>query len=244
MGTNHAATLVQFRGCTEPQCAKMLQLYKNEAVTAIAREQMEIRQLELDWYTNNYDTMAMQAAMFAGFAFEQITEPVPEGTWIWLEVGYVCLTALALGFELCVCTSCTFCCIFGKGLALRGPAGARSVHSAVDNLSKEQKLIFVQFLVGVVAYLLSHVLEMWIYFRPRIALTVSIPLITFFLTIIYYVFHILDKLVLTDDRAMTGSITAWQQYETIQDLDEDLYVRQEQRQYLYKTGRMMSTANR
>ena len=31
--------------------------------------------------------MAMQAAMFAGFAFEQITEPVPQDTPFLLEVG-------------------------------------------------------------------------------------------------------------------------------------------------------------
>merc|ERR1719248_98539 len=133
----------------------MLQLYKNEAVTTVARRQMDIRCMELDWYINNYDTMAMQAAMFAGFAFEQITEPVPEGTDVMLEVLYVVLTALTLGFELCVCMSCTFCCIFGKGLALRGPHGARSVHTAVDNLEKEQVLIFTQFLVGILGYLLS-----------------------------------------------------------------------------------------
>merc|ERR1719230_684502 len=108
-----------------------------------------------------------------------MSEPVPEGTNVILEVAYVSLTAFALGFELCVCMSCTFCCIFGKGLALRGPHGARSVHVAVDNLQKEQRLVFTQFLVGIVAYLLSHMIQMWVYFRPKIAFTVSIPLVIF-----------------------------------------------------------------
>ena len=39
-------------------------------------------------YVTNYDTMAVQAAMFAGFAFDQITEPVPEGTDISVECTY------------------------------------------------------------------------------------------------------------------------------------------------------------
>merc|ERR1719335_1342708 len=116
-----------------------------------------------------------------------MSEPVPEGTNVLLEVTYVSLTAFALGFELCVCMSCTFCCIFGKGLALRGPHGSRSIHVAVDNLQKEQKLVFTQFMLGGLGYLLSHVIEMWIYFRPRIALTVSIPLTIFFLMIVYFV---------------------------------------------------------
>mmetsp|Transcript_120066 Transcript_120066/g.299502 ORF Transcript_120066/g.299502 Transcript_120066/m.299502 type:complete len:221 (-) Transcript_120066:26-688(-) len=216
----------------------MLQLFKNEAITRVAREQMEIRQMELDWYTMNYDTMALQATMFAGFAFEQITEPVPEGTDMWMEVVYVTLTAVALGFELCVCMSCTFCCIFGKGLALRGPHGARSMHVAVDNLQKEQKLVFTQFVTGIMAYLLSHVIQMWIYFRPRIALTVSIPLIIFVLSIGYYVWHIVNALLLDDNRALTGQIAAWAPYERIQDLDEAIYKPIESKQMLYKSSRM------
>lgn len=218
----------------------MLQLYKNEAITAVAREQMEIRGMELDWYTTNYDTMAMQAAMFAGFAFEQITKPVPDGTEVWMEAVYVFLTATTLGFELCVCLSCTFCCIFGKGLALRGPYGARSVHVAVDNLAREQKLIFTQFLVGILGYLLSHLIEMWIYFRPRVALTVSIPLVVFLLFIIYYTFSVIRRLALHEDRALTGQIGAWAPYEKIGDLDEELWQPLENRQALHKSGRLMT----
>uniref|UniRef100_A0A7S1WP90 Uncharacterized protein n=1 Tax=Alexandrium catenella TaxID=2925 RepID=A0A7S1WP90_ALECA len=201
----------------------MLQLYKNEAITSVTREQLEIRKMELDWYTTNYDTMALQAAMFAGFAFEQVTEPVPEGTDTVLEVVYVILTCTTLGFELCVCMSCTFCCIFGKGLALRGPHGARSVHDAVNNLEKEQKLVFTQFLLGILGYLISNIMKMWIYFRPRIALTVSLPLSVFFLAIVYYVLYIVDSLVLEEGRSLTGQISAWAKYEKIQDLDEALH---------------------
>merc|ERR1719389_1058996 len=142
-----------------------------------------------------------------------MSEPVPEGTDLFLEVTYVSLTAFALGFELCVCMSCTFCCIFGKGPALRGPHGARSVHVAVDNLHREQKRVFVEFLLGICGYLLSHVLEMWIYFRPRIALTVSIPLVIFFLAIVYYTLMIVQKLHVAEDKQLTGQIAAWQPYE-------------------------------
>lgn len=214
----------------------MLQLFKNEAITKVARKQMEIRQMELDWYTMNYDTMAVQATMFAGFAFEQITEPVPTGTHVLMEVLYVSLTAIALGFELCVCMSCTFCCIFGKGLALRGPNGARSMHVAVDNLQNEQKLVFTQFVTGILAYLSSHIIQMWIYFRPRIALTVSIPLVIFVMAIVWYVWFIVNALLLDDSRALNGQIGAWAPYERIQDLDEAIYKPIEAKQMLYKGG--------
>mmetsp|Transcript_3471 Transcript_3471/g.7003 ORF Transcript_3471/g.7003 Transcript_3471/m.7003 type:complete len:216 (-) Transcript_3471:95-742(-) len=215
----------------------MLHIAKNNLVTGVARQQVEIRQLELDWYTMNYDTMAVQAAMFAGFAFEQITEPVLPGTEKWVETAYVFLTCASLGFELCVCMSCTFCCIFGKGLALRGPHGARSVHIAVTNLEKEQKLVFTQFVLGILAYLLSQVIKMWIYFRPRIAITVSIPLLIFLFAIIYFVVFIVKELQLDDTKALRGQIGAWAPYERIQDLDEAIYKPAESKQNLYRSGR-------
>merc|ERR1712118_528515 len=147
---------------------------------------------------------------------------------------YVVLTAMTLGLELTVCMSCTFCCIFGKGLALRGPHGARSVHHAVENLKKQQTLIFTQFLIGILGYLLSHVMEIWIYFRPRIALTVSIPLIIFFLAIIYYTVSIIGKLHVAPDIGLTGQVAFWQPYERIQDLDEEMFKPLEQKSWLQK----------
>merc|ERR1740121_1689749 len=153
-----------------------------------------------------------------------------------MEITYVALTCLTLGFELCVCMQCAFCCIFGKGLALRGPHGARSVHVAVDNLHKEQNLVFAQFAVGIIFYLLSHVIEMWIYFRPRIALTVSIPLLVFFSAIIYYVQFIMKQLVLTDNRSLSGQIGGLGPYDKIQDLDVAIFRPKEMEQ---RSGRMV-----
>jgi hypothetical protein len=210
----------------------MLSIFKNEAITHVQKQGLEIRQMELDWYTTNYDTMAMQAAMFAGFAFEQITEPVPDGTDFKLEVIYITLTGCTLGLQLCVCLACTFCCIFGKGLALRGPNGARSVHVALDNLHKEQKTVFIQFLLGILTYLASSLVGTWISFRPRIAFTVSIPLFVFFFAIIYYVMDIYHKLYLGDDKALTGHLAGYSTYERIHDLDEEVHKPLEGKRYL------------
>eukprot|EP00434_Breviolum_minutum_P014492 symbB.v1.2.012778.t1/scaffold859.1/size157342/3 len=189
--------------------------------------------MELDWYTRNYDAMATQAAMFAGFAFEQITEPVPASTPFLLEMAYICLTALALGFNLCVCMSSTFCVIFGRRLGLFG-SGARSVHLAVENMHKAQQFTFLQFLLGLLAYLMAHVFETWIYFRKNVALVLCIPLSVFVLAIIYYVVTIVDQLVLPDDKAgprsqmicssaVFGQVQAWSRYENLNDLDAEAY---------------------
>lgn len=214
----------------------MLQLSKNQAVIDLSMEKAEIRQMELDWLTTNYDTMAVQAAMFAGFAFEQITQPVTEGTQVWMEVSYIVLTCLVLGFELCVCMTCTFCVIFGTGLALRGPHGAQSIHTATDNMEKEQKFVFTQFLIGILGYLLSNVLKMWIYFRPRIAITVSVPLLLFFLAIVYYVLLLMNVLLLDPRKQLSGRFGAWLNYDKMPDLDVVDYMDHSSRQTVATTG--------
>lgn len=201
----------------------MLQVRKNEAVTNLCKDALGVRLLELGWCTRNYDTMACQAALLAGFAFEQITEAVPQGTGATLEVCYLGLTVGALGFNLCVCTACTFCCIFGQALALRGPEGARSVHSAVHGLQEEQKFIFAQFLLGVLCFLASNFVKMWVFFKIRMAMTISIPLGIFCLIIVYYVVHLLGELLLPEERQVLGSMSAqWSAYERLQDLDEEI----------------------
>lgn len=197
----------------------MLQVYKNEAVADIVLEQIQIRLQELNWYTMNYDTMALQSALFAGFAFQQLMEPPPEGTNVYVESIYVVLTTLSFGFQICSCMSCTFCCIFGKGLALRGPAGARSVHKSVENMRLQHKYVFAQFLSGIIGYLVSMMVKMWIYFRPRIAFTVSIPLIIFFALIALHTSDLVRRLGIPEDRVITGEIAALRPYENVGDLD-------------------------
>eukprot|EP00931_Biecheleriopsis_adriatica_P070610 TRINITY_DN44386_c0_g1_i1.p1 TRINITY_DN44386_c0_g1~~TRINITY_DN44386_c0_g1_i1.p1 ORF type:complete len:220 (+),score=39.69 TRINITY_DN44386_c0_g1_i1:81-740(+) len=219
----------------------MLQVLKNEAVTDVAQEQLCIRSRELEWCTRNYDTMALQAAMFAGFAFEQITEPVPQNTDLLLEVMYISSTTAALGLQLCVCMSCTFVCIFGKGLALRGAHGGRSVHLALDHMSKEQKFIFIQYLLGILLYLLSRSLKMWIYFRPFIALVITIPLLSFLVTIVLYVVVLVNQLLVTEDAAVLGTIAALSPYERIRDLDEEVHCPTEK---IVLTGRAVFASHR
>ena len=112
-------------------------------------------------YTNNYWTLSSQASLLAGFAFGQITNPVPEETPFLLECIYLLTTTVAMGFELCVVTNTTFCCMWGPGLALRGPHGARSVHIAVENLRAEQGLVFAFFLSGLLCFFASNLLLLW-----------------------------------------------------------------------------------
>eukprot|EP00927_Polykrikos_kofoidii_P079244 TRINITY_DN76029_c0_g1_i1.p1 TRINITY_DN76029_c0_g1~~TRINITY_DN76029_c0_g1_i1.p1 ORF type:complete len:222 (-),score=26.58 TRINITY_DN76029_c0_g1_i1:149-814(-) len=201
----------------------MLQLAKNQAITDVAKKQMDIRQMELDWYTGNYDTVAGQAAAIAGFAFSQIAAGTPPGAQLWKEIVYILLMCITLGLELNVCMSCMFCNIYGKSLALRGPHGARSMHVAVDNLHKEHKRIFVEFSIGILSYMVSHVFEIMMTHRPRIAFITIIPIALFTLATIQYALSIIGQLMVKDTSHVTGQVKAWGPYEMINDLDEQAY---------------------
>lgn len=164
----------------------MLQILKNNVVTGVSRSQMEVRKLELDWYINNFVVMAGQAALIGGFAFAQISKAIPEGTPFPLEVSYLLLSTTAVGCELCVVLNTTLCCLWGPGLALRGPMGPSSVNQAVDKLRMEQGAVFALFLLGLMSFYVSNLLLLWCYFPWWIAAFASLFLSVFLLFIIVY----------------------------------------------------------
>eukprot|EP00913_Durusdinium_trenchii_P023658 g22225.t3 len=172
----------------------------------------------------NYDAMATQAAMFAGFAFEQITEPVPAATPFLLEMSYICLTALALGFNLCAFRP------------PKWPTGVRGGGSTLEDVEVYPEVCFRKEL-GQIRWVCQEndnppryecgssagPKETWIYFRRNVALVLCVPLSVFVLAIIYYVVTIVDQLVLPDDKAVFGHVTAWSRYENLNDLDAEAF---------------------
>merc|ERR1719277_2043442 len=126
----------------------MLHLKKNKLVTSVAKDQVEIRQMEVDWYCGNYSTMIGQAAMLAGFAFTQLTTPMPEEHQppFYIEFWYMFLTSMSIGLELSVIILSTSLAVWGPSLALRGKMGTADLHKAVDCLRDYQLLVFMYFL--------------------------------------------------------------------------------------------------
>ena len=96
---------------------RMLQLVKNQAVANVLKQQVEVRRLELDWYSTNYSSFTGQAAMLAGFAFSQLTTPMPEDhpPPFMLEFVYMILTCTCIGLSLSVILICTFLSVWGPG---------------------------------------------------------------------------------------------------------------------------------
>ncbi len=57
----------------------MLQIFKIQAVTDVAKEQADIRSLEIDWYQSNFSNLSIQSALFAGLSFDQLNSAIPPG---------------------------------------------------------------------------------------------------------------------------------------------------------------------
>lgn len=203
----------------------MLHLQKNRIVTGVAKKQIEIRQLEVDWYCGNYSTIAGQAAMLAGFAFTQLTTPMPDDYEppFALEFGYLFFTCMAIGLELSAIILSTFLSVWGPSLALRGRGGAADLHRAVDCLRDYQLLVFLYFMIGWLIFFLSSCLQVWIYFKRRVAVVVSVPLWLFVLAILWYSYDLTRQLRLDDREAVAGKIEHLQPYEFIGDLDHGLH---------------------
>merc|ERR1712007_37303 len=118
---------------------------------------------ELDFYTNNYVTWGGTSTITAGFVFSQLTNPVPEGTDVYLSSAYLVFLAISLGFSLCVITWTTLCCMWGPGMALRGPEGMVSFHKAIDFLKVEQNSIYNTFIISVFSYFASTCCLVWVF---------------------------------------------------------------------------------
>jgi len=203
----------------------MLQLSKNSLVTGAARNQIEIRQLEVDWYCGNYSTIAGQAAMLAGFAFSQLTTPMPEDYVppLILEFGYLFLTCMAVGLELSAIMLSTFLTVWGPSLALRGRRGVADLHRSVDCLRDYQFLTFSYFMIGWILFFISNILQVWIYFKRRVALVVSVPMSLFIVAIVWYSYDITRELRLQTGESVEGRIGMFKPYEYIGDIDHGLH---------------------
>eukprot|EP01066_Platyproteum_vivax_P020002 Platyproteum_vivax@DN7772_c0_g1_i1.p1 len=205
----------------------MLSLYKNQVVTSVVKAQIEIRQLELDWYSENYWTLSTHAAVIGGFAFSQLSTATPEETHWLLEVSFLLVSAFAFGFCLVVVTSCTFCCMWSQGLALRGPHGTRSVHLAVDNLRAQQPSVFAYFLLGMVSFFISELLLLFVFYDHHVAYIVVIPISVFLFVMLWYIVHLTSSLRVVDSDAVEGRIDLLKEYENVPDLDREFHHKQQ-----------------
>mmetsp|Transcript_60048 Transcript_60048/g.127189 ORF Transcript_60048/g.127189 Transcript_60048/m.127189 type:complete len:262 (+) Transcript_60048:103-888(+) len=202
----------------------MLHVQKNKLVTNVAISQVEVRQMEIDWYCGNYGTIIGQAATLAGFAFTQLTTPIPAGNSFprHLDFVYVFLTAIVLGLELsCIILSSSIT-VWAPSLALKGKSGTADLHKAIDCLKDYHSYMFMYFIVGWILFFISNIFQVWIYFKRSVAVAVTVPLGAVVVMLLWYTISITTQLRLDEDSAVKGKIDHFLPYEGIADIDSNL----------------------
>lgn len=204
----------------------MLQLFKNAAVTSAAVSQADVRQLELDFYTNNYWTWGNTAATIAGFVFSQITTPTPADTPFLLNTVYLFCTSMCLGLNLCIITWTVLCCMWGPGLALRGEDGMKSFHKTVDFLKEEQQWLYHIFFTGVVLYFGSACTLVYVYPINDTINNWSMVLLCISLLLLVIIQIKLEFRIggsIWPHEGADGRIWGFEAFEDIADLDHHIY---------------------
>lgn len=126
---------------------------------------LQIREKELNFYTQNCLAVGTQAALLAGFAYAGLTQvAVPKEKHYLVKLLYLLFTAMAMGCELIAVLNTTLLSMLGPGLALRGPDG--SMHKAVDGMMAEYRKAFFTFGLGLIAFHLSALMFGWLLFGP------------------------------------------------------------------------------
>jgi hypothetical protein len=203
----------------------MLQLFKNNVVTSATKDQAELRQRELDFYTNNFWIWGNTSTMMAGFVFAQLTNPVPVGTDFWLETYYLVFTSVCLGLNLVVITWTVLCCMWAPGLALRGPNGMRSFHEAIDYLRGENYSIYLAFNISVVFYFLSSCCILWVYpskYEVNVACSIVLGLFLIIIVILQIQLEYRIGGTVSSHEGEDGRIAAFTGFEGVADLDTHL----------------------
>lgn len=181
----------------------MLYADKRALETNLKVSLLQIREKELNFYSQNCLAVGTQAALLAGFAYAGLTQvAVPEEAYLAVKLLYLIATTTAMGFELVAVLNTTLLSMLGPGLALRGPDG--SMHVAVDGMMVEYKLAFYFFLLGLISFHFSAMLFGWLMFSNFVASTLTTSIVISLWSLYRYSSGIMTKFQLPADLVETG----------------------------------------
>lgn len=147
---------------------------------------VQIRQIELDYFSSFFTSFGTQTALMIGFIVGSLSQVPgvdnPSGChYFWIVLYW--LTSAACVSSAIHCLVCTiFLEVFGQGLALRGPLG--SMVRAVEGMIVEQKAIVLGFIFTIFMFGLQCIGMYWIMMDQTCAIIASI--ITFIAIFFWY----------------------------------------------------------
>jgi len=118
---------------------------------------LKIRLKELDQLKNCFNWMGSSSALLSGFTYGAISVPTYnqlDNLWI-IRFGFLAATTATMGIGLISILICSFCNIFGPGLALRGDKGSGSVDFAVKTMTKEFNVCIQFYILQLTTFFVS-----------------------------------------------------------------------------------------
>ena len=144
--------------------------------------------------------------MMAGFGFGSLRVGFPDNTSTALQIGYLSITACAIGFELCAILNSATCSVFGPGKFLRGRDGLKSADEAVSVLEEKSTITIQYFLSGFVCIIISSILKSFILHNIVNATIVSMGLLIMSFYLVNAAYRIKEKLYVESQSAIQGII--------------------------------------
>jgi len=169
----------------------MISADKQELESRLRQVTLQIRDKEVQVFTDNFAVLSTQSAFLTGLGFGGLTMVPTWGSgddddFRGIEVAFFTLVSISIGFNILVLCISSWCMIFGPGLAIRGPEGD-SMSRAVLGMYQERKWALRFFWVGLMFTLFSGIALGWLKFHEHTAITMTTIFITFILIFILYV---------------------------------------------------------
>jgi hypothetical protein len=197
---------------------------KEALATELKQSSLSIQEKEINFFTSNFNSLATQSALLAGFAFSgacsSITQPplnAPDPSvraalsgietkddHTLLAFFFYASTAISMCLNLLVVISCTFCNMWGPGLALRGPNG--SMAKAVNGMDAERQEIFLFFGLGLWFLMLGLIAVAWCKAFWHNALLVTVISLVFMQLFLRYTKRIWDRFSLESGSMVSGQL--------------------------------------
>uniref|UniRef100_A0A7S2FHV0 Transmembrane protein n=1 Tax=Octactis speculum TaxID=3111310 RepID=A0A7S2FHV0_9STRA len=164
--------------------------------TRLKQLALQIREKEIAVFISNLSVLSTQSAFLTGLCFGGMNIPI---TWNKnddsvddfdldythaFELCFFTCTSVGAGLNILTLSICSWCIIFGPGLAIRGPDG--SMTRAAEGLYTERKYALRFFWAGVFFCLLSGVFLGFLKFDPLTASFICAIIILFSVFAVLY----------------------------------------------------------
>lgn len=152
----------------------MLRAEQLALIQGANQQLLNIRELELDYFTSVFENFGIISGLLSGFALSCVTQvdAINADAWEPMKWTFWIFCTLVMCTSLHCLLTCTFCNVFGVGLALRGPSG--SMVRAVDGMIKEKDAIFVSLIATIVGFQLMSLAAGWMVMYQNAAIVCSI----------------------------------------------------------------------